>query len=233
MSQNIQRLKAIIVIGKPGCGKSVMVWYLGSLLVEDGFKVKFLSDRIGLEDAVIKDVKGVKPDKDGIKYGKHSKLIADGPPGHRKVHILDGYFLNKVHEKFISDIVNLNNRKVVTIIEYAIGPIIDFGPKKSPLLQDSKYLISLIKKNRVKKSILVIDVEANLKVRQLRESSRSDSMAPETFEAYFPDGGEITKSQERILGNSYIRFLNNDEDHDGYFSEARYIYEVNIKPYLL
>lgn len=209
-----------------------MVWYLAGLLEEDGFHVAFLSDRIGLEEGTLKDVRGVKVGADGAKVGKHSKLIADGPPGHRKVHVLDGIILNRVHEDMVRQVTHNKKRKTVTIGEYAIGPNIDFGPKKETLEQSTHALVSLIKKYKAQKSLFILDIEASLASREYRQSKRPDSMAEETFRAYFPDGGEMSKEDAKQLGSYYYRFINKDEDHDGYYSEARHVYEKYIRPKL-
>lgn len=220
----------IFVIGKPGSGKSNLIWYLSSLLDEDGVSPKYISDRLGLEEATLKEVRYAKPDKDGIKVGTHSKLIADGPPGHRKVHVLDGYLLNNFHIETIKRLSTHSHSTKITLIEYAIGPNIDFGNGKEPLLQDAKHLVTWIKKYHILKTSIVIDVDAPFSVRERREARRPDAMAAETFRAYFPDGGEITKTDAKKLGRHYYRFKNYEEDYDGYFNEARYIYESRIRP---
>ncbi|MBI2405288.1 hypothetical protein HYV22_03890 [Candidatus Gottesmanbacteria bacterium] len=223
-------IHAIIVIGKPGCGKSVMIWYLGSLLSEDHREVAYLSDRLGLEEAVLKDTRHARPSQDGSKIGRHSKLIADGPPGHRKVHVLDGLILNQVHRNMIAKIAKNRLLPKIIVAEYAIGPDIHFGKQKEPLRQSARHLVGYVKKYHLTDSVFILDVEANLTVRAYRESKRPDAMAPETFRAYFPDGGEMTKEQAKELGSRYYQFINRDDDHDGYFSESRYVYEMYIRP---
>jgi hypothetical protein len=222
-------ITAIFIIGKPGSGKSIMVWYLAGLLEADGYHVSFLSDRIGLEQGTLKDVVRVKAGPDGVKVGKHSKLIADGPPGHRKVHVLDGMILNAVHKDMVKKAAASGERKSIMLGEYAIGPDIKFGSKKEPLLQSTHHLVSFIKKYKALKSIFVLDIEASLAQREYRQSSRPDSMAQETFRAYFPDGGEMSKADAKFLRGNYYRFVNRDDDHDGYYSEARYMYETHIR----
>ncbi len=226
-------MNAIIVIGKPGCGKSIMVWYLSSMLTEDGFEIKYLSDRLGLEVAVLKDTKHARISQGGSKIGQHSKLIADGPPGHRKVHVLDGLILNQVHEAMIAQIAKKRTSSKVILAEYAIGPEINFGKGKEPLRQNARYLVHLLKKYHLTHSLFILEVEANLSVREYRESRRPDAMAKETFRAYFPDGGEMTQTHAKQLGKHYYRFINRDDDHDGYFSESRYVYDTFIRPNLM
>ncbi|MDO8451390.1 MAG: hypothetical protein Q7S76_00805 [bacterium] len=223
-------IDAIIIIGKPGSGKSVMVWYLNGLLDQDGIAVTHHSDRLGLEEAVLEDTKSAKKLPDGSKLGIHSKLIADGPPGHRKVHVLDGTILNRVHEEMIASLVKRKKETGVALVEYAIGPDIDFGSGKEKLLQSAHHLVSHLEKYHVTTSVFVVDVEAGLAVRGERQEKRPDAMAEETFRAYFPDGGEIGKKEEKILRGHYYRFRNREEDHDGYYSEARYLYEAHILP---
>lgn len=225
-------IDSIFIIGKPGSGKSIFIWYLSSLLGEDRVSIKYVSDRLGLEAKVLEDVKKVRVNSDGIKIGKHSKLIKDGPPGHRKVHVLDGFFLNQFHKETIKYLSNQPLQKKVLLVEYAIGPNIDFGSGKEPLLQDSHYFVELVKECKIINRVFVVDIEAPLAIREQREVRRPDAMAMETFQAYFPDGGEMKKQDSKILGKHYHRFKNHDEDHEGYFSEARYIYETLIRPKL-
>lgn len=225
-------IKAIFIIGKPGSGKSIMVWYLAGLLEADGYHVSFSSDRIGLEEETLKDVAKAKAGKDGVKVGTHSKLIADGPPGHRKVHVLDGKILNAVHNDMVKKAATSRQRKTVILGEYAIGPDIKFGSKKEPLLQSTHHLVGFMKKHKAVRSIFILDIEASLAQREYRQLSRPDSMAEETFRAYFPDGGEMSKKDAKLLGGNYYRFVNRDDDHDGYYSEARYMYETYIRPKL-
>lgn len=221
-------IKTIFVIGKPGSGKSVMIWYLHSLLEEDGFKVIHLSDRISLEEGVLRDTKNANPDKTGIKVGLHSKLIADGPPGHRKVHVLDGVILNLIHENYVRRISRSRSRAIY-LVEYAVGPVVDFGPGREKLYQDGTFLLENLTKYNLLPYAFILDISAKLDIRQERESRRADAMAPETFKSYFPDGGEITDRQAGKLKRNYYRFVNHTEDYDGYYSEARYIYESLIR----
>lgn len=225
-------IDTIIVIGKPGCGKSIMVWYLSSLLREEGIEAHYISDRIELENGILADTKGVKKQPNGSKIGKHGKLIADGPPGHRKVHVLDGSILNTVHKSMIQNIKS-KDPLLTSIMEYAIGPDIDFGPNKEKLTQGAHHLSNLLLEYGLMKRVFVIDVESPLAIREHRQYSRPDAMAPETFRAYFPDGGEITKSDKIKLGRNYYQFRNLEEDNDAFFSETRYLYETRIAPKLL
>lgn len=224
-------IKTIIVIGKPGCGKSIMVWYLSSLLTADGYEVQYLSDRLELEEAVLKDTHRASRAADGSKIGRHSKLIADGPPGHRKVHVLDGMILNRVHEKMISHLAQKGSQKVV-LAEYAIGPDIDFGLGKEPLRQSARHLIGFLQKYKLTDFVFILDVEAPLAIREVREGKRPDAMALETFRAYFPDGGEMGSDDIKKLGGHYYRYYNGDEDHEGYYSEVRFLYSTYIRPKL-
>lgn len=224
-------IDTIMVIGKPGCGKSIMVWYLSSLLLEDGIEPHYLSDRIELENGILADIKNVKKQPDGSKIGKHGKLIADGPPGHRKVHVLDGSILNHAHKSMIQ---NIKNRDLLqtTIMEYAIGPDIDFGRDKEPLRQNASHLVAWIRDFGLLKRIFIVDVESPLAIREHRQYARPDAMAVETFRAYFPDGGEMTKTDKTTLGNHYFQFRNLEEDNDAFFSESRYLYKSLIAPTL-
>ena len=222
-------ISAILIIGNAGSGKSVIVWYLGSLLDEDGVEIQYVSDRLGLEEAVIKDTKRARPDNDGVRIGTHSKFIADGPPGFKKVHVLDGYLLNQVHEKMLKGLTKKYRDRFV-LLEYAIGPDIPFGNKKEPLLQSVKHVVRKLKTYHLLDSVFVIDVEAPYSVREKRELKRRDAMAAETFHSYFPDGGEITRKDQKILGAHYVRFCNIDEDHEWCFSEIKYRYEQFIRP---
>ena len=208
-----------------------MVWYLGALLDEDGYSISYLSDRLMLEEGVLADNQRSRRLADGSKIGKHSKLIADGPPGHRKVHVLDGNILNNVH-RFMIQSIKKNNPERTTIMEYAIGPDIDFGHDKEPLLQSTKHFVGWLQEFRLIKRVFIIDVESPLAIREARQYARPDAMAIETFRAYFPDGGEMTKADKTKLGNHYYQFRNLEEDNDAFFSEARYLYESRIAPEL-
>lgn len=209
-----------------------MVWYISSLLTEDGIPVSYLSDRIGLEEAVLTDTKRVPLSADGSRVGKHSKLIADGPPGHRKVHVLDGVLLNQVHEDMVRAVKSKPAGNNVLLVEYAIGPDIKFRPGKQPLLQSAHHFVERVRKYRAKTNIFVVDVEAPMLIRERREAQRPDAMAPETFRAYFPDGGEMISADKNYLKRRYYQFKNFDEGHEGYYSEVRYIYESMIRPNL-
>ncbi len=225
-------IKAILIIGKPGCGKSNMVWFLGGILEEEGYTVQYLSDRIWLEEGVLKDTAQAHMLPDGTKLGIHSKLIADGPPGHRKVHVLDGTILNRAHKKMITHIARVPKSNKVIIAEYAIGPDIDFGSHKEPLFQAAHHLVELLKEFQVLKDVIIFDVEAPLAVREVREGKRRDAMAVETFRAYFPDGGEIEEEDREALGSRYVQYKNNIEDHEGYYSEIHHLYDRFIRPNL-
>ncbi|OGG01911.1 hypothetical protein A2Z33_01585 [Candidatus Gottesmanbacteria bacterium RBG_16_52_11] len=223
-------IDAIFVIGKPGSGKSIMVWYLTALLLERGFAVSYLSDRLGLEEGILKDTARARRRPDGSKVGPHGKLIADGPPGHRKVHVLDGTILNAVHRSHVESVLKSRRTGTVLLVEYAIGPEIRFGSGKEPLRQEAAYLVELLKGHRLLKRVFILEVDSPLPIRAFREMKRPDAMAPETFRAYFPDGGEITPPAAKQLGKLYYKFTNLEEDHDGYYSEVRYIFENKILP---
>lgn len=222
-------ISAILIIGNAGSGKSAIVWYLGSLLDEDHVETHYVSDRIGLEEAIVRDTRNVRPRKDGVRVGKHSKFIADGPPGFKKVHVLDGVLLNTVHEKMIKDLTK-KKRDSFVLLEYAVGPDISFGEKKIPLLQSVTHVVRMLKRYHLIHSVFVIDVDAPYEVREKRELKRRDAMAAETFHSYFPDGGQMTKDDEKILGNHFVRFTNTDEDYEWCFSEIKYRYEQFIRP---
>src|SRR3990170_1125519 len=163
-------IHAILVIGKPGCGKSIMVWYLGALLDEDGYSISYLSDRLMLEEGVLADTRRSKRLADGSKVGKHGKLISDGPPGHRQVHVLDGSILNHVHKSMVRSITSKDPLQT-TIMEYAIGPDIDFGPNKEKLTQSAHHLYNLLQEYRLMKRVFIIDVESPLSIREQRQYS--------------------------------------------------------------
>ncbi len=226
-------IDSIFVIGKPGSGKSIMVWYITGLLLEYGYNVSHKSDRLGLETGVLKDTEKSNFRQDGSKIGKHSKLIADGPPGHRKVHVLDGLILNRVHKSYILHITRHKEPNTINLIEYAIGPQIDFGDGKEPLTQTAESLVKNIIKYRIMDRIFIIDVESPFIIRAYREMMRVDAMAPETFRSYFPDGGEMTQNLSKKLRNHYHHFKNLEEDHDGFYSEAKYVFETRILPNLI
>lgn len=225
-------IHAILVIGKPGCGKSIMVWYLGALLDEDGYSVSYLSDRLMLEEGVLADTRRSRRLADGSKVGKHGKLIADGPPGHRKVHVLDGTILNRAHKDMVRQITQ-GSHDAVILAEYAIGPVINFGTGKEALRQSGQDLVRWLQLFHAADHVFILDVEAPMAVRELREAMRPDAMAVETFRAYFPDGGEMTQSDKTKLGNHYYQFRNLEEDNDAFFSEARYLYETRIAPNIM
>ncbi len=224
-------IDTILIIGNGGAGKSIMVWYLSSLLTENGFDIHYISDRLGLEEAVIKDTQNAPRQPDGSKVGKRSKLIADGPPGHKKVHVLDGSILNNIHDGMIARIAG-KKQKEIFLIEYATGPEISFGGQKEPLRQTADSLVGLIKKYRVRGRMFLIEIHVPVGIRQQRQSHRPDAMASETFHAYFGDGGNMSPITQTYLGNHYYRLVNVEEDNDGYFSEVRYLYETYIAPKL-
>ncbi|MDP1722783.1 MAG: hypothetical protein Q8L37_06260 [Candidatus Gottesmanbacteria bacterium] len=224
-------IDTILVIGNGGSGKSIMVWYISSLLTENGYTIHYISDRLGLEKGVVKDVQNAPKQSDGSRVGKHSKLIADGPPGHKKVHVLDGSILNNVHDDMIARIDRKKQKKIF-LIEYATGPEISFGGKKEPLHQTADSLVGLIKKYRVRDRVFLIEIQVPVNIRQQRQSHRPDAMAAETFHSYFNDGGIMTTKYQKYLGNHYFRLVNVEEDNDGYYSEVRHLYETRIQPRL-
>ena len=115
----------IIVMGKPGSGKSEMVRHLTSFLTARGFEISLLSDRLGLEEAILMDTRDAPIAQDGSQTGPHSKLI-DGsrPAGQKQIHVLDGTLLNRVHEEMIASmrILQRKNGKKVVLAEYATMP---------------------------------------------------------------------------------------------------------------
>lgn len=226
-------ISAILIIGNAGSGKSVILWYLSGLLDQDGVEVKYLSDRIGLEEAVERDTKRARPDKNGVRVGAHSKFISDGPPGFKKVHVLDGHLLNGVHKRMIDAIKKNTGKKRLLLLECAIGPDVNFGREKEQLLQSAKHIIGKLRSLRLTKRTFVIDVEAPFTVRETREIRRRDAMAAETFRAYFPDGGRVTRTDRKTLGKNYARFYNTDEDHEWCYSEIKYLYEQRIRPKII
>lgn len=224
-------ITTIIVIGKSGSGKTELVSLLQQLFETDGYHVHFLSDRIGLEDAVLRDTIGGIVDESGAIIGPHSKLIADGPPGHRKVHVLDGVLLNAVHREMV-DTAATAEGNTVTILEYAIGNDIDFGEGKVPLLQSASHLIhALVSRDFVHDS-LVIDVEASLEARALRNERRADGLDPKTFALYFGDGGELPQQTAILLGDHYFLLENGFHDMDAFRVQAEQIYRGFVVPRL-
>ncbi|MEK7544342.1 MAG: hypothetical protein AAB557_05715 [Patescibacteria group bacterium] len=224
-------IDTILVIGNGGAGKSIMVWYLSSLLIENGYDIHYISDRLGLEEAVMKDTRYAPKQQDGSKVGKRSKLISDGPPGHKKVHVLDGSILNEVHADMIARIASKKEKKIF-LIEYATGPEISFGAQKQPIHQSADSLVGLIKKYRVRERLFLIEIHVPVGIRQWRQSHRPDAMADETFHAYFGDGGIMTPKAQSYVGHHYYRLVNVEEDNDGYYSEVRHLYDTRIQPNL-
>jgi nucleoside-triphosphatase THEP1 len=225
-------INAIVVIGKPGSGKTEMVRHLGSFLTADGFVVDQLSDRIGLEEAVLEDTRDGYYDQEGRKFGSHSMLIADGLSGHRKVHVLDGYLLNRVHERMVTYIVRDREPNVVILAEYAIGPDVTFEEGREPLLQSAKHLVRHLIRSDVHSEVSVVDVEAILPVRAAREARRPDAMEPETFRAYFGDGGEMVPVDAAGLGDRYHFFANGSDNLGEFFVEANSLYREVLRPQL-
>jgi hypothetical protein len=224
-------IDSVFVIGKPGSGKTEMVRFQTSLLTADGFVVDTLSDRLWLEEAVLLDTKdgSVEPET-GIRIGPHSKLLKDGAAGHRKIHVLDGILLNRVHDAMVEYINERRQPGTIVIAEYAIGPDISFGPEKEPLLQSCTQMIERFKRYLVKDHVLVIDVEAPVVARTVRESLRPDAMDPETFRIYFPDGGEMTDDGVSLLGPHYLRIENGHSDFERFHREATETYQRFVFP---
>ncbi len=225
-------MDTILIMGNGGAGKSIMVWYLSSLLVESGYEIHYASDRLGLEEGVMRDTKYARRLPDGSKIGKHSKLIADGPPGHKKVHVLDGSILNTVHNDMIAAIGRKKDSRVL-LIEYATGPEIQFGKGKEPLRQTADELVGLVKKHGIRERLFAIDIHVPVAIRQVRQSHRPDAMAAETFHAYFGDGGKISAQARNYLGDRYYLLRNTEEDNEAYYSEVRYLYEAQIRKKLI
>ena len=112
------------------------------------------------------------------------------------------------------------------------GPDISFGEEKEPLLQDARHLVDHLEVFEVTGATLVIDVEAQLGSRVIREARRPDAMAPETFQKYFPDGGEMTEADAHRLGDHYRQLNNGGDDLGIFYQEARDIFETFLFPHL-
>lgn len=222
---------AIFIIGNSGSGKTEMASLQSSFLNSDGFSPLVISDRIWLEEAVISDV-GYQVQIVGPEglLGPHSKMLADGPPGHRKVHVLDGYLLNRVHEQMVLYVKEKRNKNEIIVAEYATGPDIQFGDGLEPLLQSGQDLLERLERNEVEDKIFLIGVEAPLSVRSARNAARSDGLDEKTFALYFRDGGELPGDVAKALGIHFHLFDNGYHDPARFLREAQQIYYEKVYP---
>lgn len=221
--------KAVFIIGNSGSGKTEMANLQSSFLNRDGFSSFLISDRIWLEEAVIADVgyRGQHIGPEGL-VGIHSKMIADGPPGHRKVHVLDGFLLNRVHEQMIAYVRENRINKEIVVAEYATGPDIRFGDKLEPLMQSGQDLLERIRRHQVNDNIFLIGVDSPLSVRSARNAARSDGLDAETFALYFRDGGDLPKDIAQKYGVSFHLLDNGYHDPKRFFREAQQIYYERV-----
>ncbi len=225
-------INTVIVTGKPAAGKSKMVNHMKDFFAEDGIRVAHIADRTRIEDAVLLDVVESPVNDDGSRVGQYSKLLFDGGPERRKFDLLDGYLLNTVHEGMIRDAAVARSSSQITLMEYAIGPVLDYGQDKPPLLQTAEHLVKAVRANDILDTTLIIEVDANMEVRGRRNAQRPDFLLPEIFKVFAPDGGEVDYQTAQELGNHYVKFLNEEDDSERYQSKCREIYRGNIFPHL-
>lgn len=225
---------ALFIIGKSGSGKTEMANIQCSLLAQDGFSPLFLSDRIGLEEAVLADVgyRGGVIGEAGLT-GSHSMLLEDGPPGHRKIHVLDGSLLNLVHDQMILYVQDHHDKNVVVVAEYAIGPDVSFGSGRESLMQSGQELLIRLREHNVTNRVFIMDVEASFDIRAQRNASRPDGLDANTFAAYFRDGGEMNKRMAQRAGVRYHQHNNGHHDSARFNREAQQIYYEHVFPLLI
>ncbi|MCL4360628.1 hypothetical protein M1555_05265 [Patescibacteria group bacterium] len=192
-----------------------------------------VSDRTWLEQAVLLDVayRGQVIGSEGLR-GNHSILLNDGPAGHRQFRVTDGRLLNEVHEQMIAYVGNQQREGAVVIVEYATGPVAEFGPGKERLLQDGSSLLGGIHETRAGGRLFLLDVEAPLEIRALRNSGRPDGLDDETFRRYFQDGGEVDALEAQAHGIFFHRLENGYHDPVRFAREVETIYTDIVSPRL-
>jgi len=228
----------IMVVGNSGSGKSETAKCFAELTIKEGFTPEFISDRILLEEAVIKDTQEgrlIDFGEEQVLEGNHSILIdGRGPWGEKKVHVRDGTLLNKIHWEMIEQACQPCEPEVVRIFEYATGPVINFGEGLEPLEQDGKSLARELNNRRVAEHPLVIcGVDSEYPYRLARNEQRSDGLDKETFKLYFPDGGELGREGASLLPRGVVYCWipnNNNEGSDRLREEIETAWRASILP---
>lgn len=211
---------SIITIGKPGGCKSTANAYILYDFQRTGLTPQFVSDRLLLEEAVVHDIMlSGKKNQDGSWEGDHGILFdGDKPPGRKVFQIKDSILLNRIHDQMIELSVTHHVPHGV-IFEFATGADKDLG-EGGILLQSGESIITRFRENPVRdeRRVIVVEIDASLDERMRRNGERVDGMLPETFRAFFGDGGELRESGDtlRQFGVDY-HWINNDYNDLGRF----------------
>lgn len=228
---------SLFTIGKPGgCKSTANAKILYELYSRMGVYPQIVSDRLLLEEAVIRDIlsNGIRR-PDGSWEGEHSILFdANPPPGKKVFEVKDGTLLNRVHDEMIR-LACMHDNPQGLLIEYAIGPDVQFGDRE-PLLQSGQSLIDRFAQTVRDEDhrVLVLEVDAGLDERLRRNGERVDGMKAETFRKFFPDGGELHGHEGTLsaMGVEYY-FIDNDyNDLDRFLHEIEGNVRDSIRPFI-
>lgn len=222
----------VIVAGNAGAGKTVVVNWLMGKIAERGVELEFMSDRLLLEEAVLRDVEGGLVDEEGQR-GAHSILV-DGNrnPGSRVVHVTDGYLLNEVHDLMAREA--LNHGVGVMVQEVAIGRNNDGFETGPPLLHDGESLLSRLANGGGESTnlVVIVELEAGVKARFERNLARGDEIEEKTFRAYFEDAVPIVELDPGLIpeGVTYIHIDNGHSDIEALWGEMESVWEGQLRP---
>lgn len=220
-------VKNVVIIGNSGSGKTVFSKHISELLRSDGFQVNYFSDKLGLEEKLLEEVRYSPVQPDGSRIGKHGILVADGLPGKRKVQILDGSLLNGVHEDMIASLAKDDLPvNTVNIIEYATGKELEFGEGKEPWLQSPQNFIERLRSNGIldkQNGLMVIEIKAPLKLREQWHIAKPDAFDLEFYRRSYPDGISLSDEDVSLITN-YHCFDNTRDDINEFNVKTHQIY---------
>lgn len=204
---------SVMIVGKPGACKTTST---GSILLEanrNGFKPAYDSDRLRLEDRVVKDTKGGWTDEKHNIHGPHSFLI-DGnkPPGRKVFQVTDGTMLNQEHDEMTRLALTHRNREGM-IFEVALGNDKHFlDAPDDPLLQSGESFLRRLSGFKVghDRRLVILEINADKEYRLQRNGIRIDGMAEETIEAFFGDGCELEPHRSILPAGVIYHFIDNN-----------------------
>lgn len=223
---------SVMAIGKPGGCKSTAIAQILYAFARYGVTPELVSDRLLLEAAVVEDTKNGIRRPDGAIEGTHS-ILFDGtkPPGLKVFEVKDGTLLNRVHDFMVAYAGTHRNPHGV-LLEFATGP--DVPLPIEPLLQSGESFVERFRRNRILPDhhVVVTEIEASLGERRRRNGRRVDGMKEETFLKYFPDGGELRESGQRLseFGVQFVWINNDHDDLSRFLRDTREFCDIHLRP---
>lgn len=231
---------SIITTGKPGGCKTTT----NSRILYELKKVAWLdpalhSDRILLEEAVMKDVHYEDPSQH--KYGEvrgrrgligKRSIMFDGDkqPGQKVVEVLDPEMLNEIHDEMVRLAV-AHHREDGMLFEYATGN--DVVRDGKVLDQSGDSLVErfrrIFKTQKAENRILVVEVDASYNERMRRNRGRIDGIDQGTLDLFFQDGGELRESGYNKFRELGIQFHYINNDYNDLYRFTRELEELTLQ----